>query len=254
MHGPSFSHCTFLTPNDKYSSEDEDSEGLDIRNISAFDEWDGDNTVGGDQDYEHNQRNMEDIHRVLSFDEVVYNDDGQDDQCHDELMWSISFSNRCHKSLQALFLSSSRSKEERSLTSTQVTKVASNKKHAVGLPNIRQLAISPAADTITGATVDSSMYTKNSDQRNGSNSSSSSSWNSLWCCGVSQSYSDDSLEIIHRRLFTTSSKPAPPIPDVVVMKQDLRASSEHLLRQLEHDEDKSTSITVFEDDDSFWSV
>ena len=166
-------------------------------------------------------------------------------------MWSVSLSNRCRKSLRALFLPSASSKEEESLTHTQVTKVISNKKRAAVLPNIRELKHSPASDTITGATVDCSMYTKTSDKTNDSNSSSS--WNSLWCCGVSPSYAEDCLEPIQRRLFT-SSKPAPPIPDFVIMKQDIRPSSEHLLRQLEDDEDSTSSITVFEDDDSFWSI
>eukprot|EP00526_Cylindrotheca_closterium_P014749 CAMPEP_0113646994 /NCGR_PEP_ID=MMETSP0017_2-20120614/24853_1 /TAXON_ID=2856 /ORGANISM="Cylindrotheca closterium" /LENGTH=282 /DNA_ID=CAMNT_0000558979 /DNA_START=160 /DNA_END=1009 /DNA_ORIENTATION=- /assembly_acc=CAM_ASM_000147 len=252
---PPVPHDTYWSPNDKCSSGEEDSDELDIRNVSAFDEWDGDTTtVGGDRDYHHyNQRDLDDIHRVLSFDEVVYNDDGsdKDDQCQDDLMWSISLSHRCHKSLQALFLPSSSSKEEVSLTSTQVTKVISNKKQAVALPNIRKLTFSPGSDTLAGATVDCSMYTQTTDKSSDSNSSSS--WNSLWCCGISQSYSDDSLEYTQRFLFA-SSKPAPPIPDYVMTKQDIRSSSEHLLRQLENDEDKSTSITVFEDDDSFWSL
>ncbi|CAJ1934940.1 unnamed protein product [Cylindrotheca closterium] len=241
------------SPQPDKDSSGEDSDELDIRNVSAFDEWDGDTTVAtGDQEYHYDQRNMDDIHRVLSFDEVVYNDDGRDDQCQDELMWSISLSSRCHKSLQALFLPSSNSREEQSLSSTQVTQVISNKKKAAVLPNIRKLTLSPASDTITGGTVDCSMYSKNSEASSDSNSSSS--WNSLWCCGISQSYSDGSLECIQRRLFT-SSNPAPPIPDVVMMmKHDVRPSAEHLLQQLEADEDKSTSITVFEDDDSFWTM
>lgn len=249
---PSSSHYTFWSPIDKYSSG-EDSDELDIRNVSAFDEWDRDiAAAGGDRGYYSNQRNMDDLRGVLSFDEVVYNDDdGSDNQYQDDLMWSVSLSNRCHKSLRALFLPSASSKEEESLTHTQVTKVISNKKRAAVLPNIRELKHSPASDTITGSTVDCSMYTKTSDKTNDSNSSSS--WNSLWCCGVSPSYAEDSLEPIQRRLFT-SSKPAPPIPDFVIMKQDIRASSEHLLRQLEDDEDSTSSITVFEDDDSFWSI
>ncbi|KAL3941040.1 MAG: hypothetical protein SGBAC_004546 [Bacillariaceae sp.] len=254
---PSSSHYTFWSPIDTYSSE-EDSDELDIRNVSAFDEWDGDITTaaaasGDDRGYHSNQRNIDDLRGVLSFDEVVYSDDDcSDNQYQDDLMWSVSLSNRCHKSLRDLFLPSASSKEEESLTHTQVTKVISNKKRAAVLPNIRELKHSPASETITGATVDCSMYTKTSDKTNDSNSSSSS-WNSLWCCGVSPSYAEDSLGPIQRRLFA-SSKPAPPIPDFVIMKQAIRASSEHLLRQLENDEDSTSSITVFEDDDSFWSI
>lgn len=245
-----FPRGNFWPSNDKYSS-DEDFEELDLRNVSAFDELDRDDGFGGGR--HHTQGSVDDIYRVLSFDEIVYNDDADDEQYQDELMWSISLSNRCHKSIQALFLPPRSSKEDQSLTATQTTKIISNKKQTPMLPNIRKLSLSPASpDTITGATVEGSTYTKSSDKNDESNSSSSS-WISLWCCALSQSCSDDSLACIQRRFFG-SSMPAPPIPDYVVMKQEIYNSSEHLLQQLENDEDKSSSITVFEDDDSFWTM
>jgi len=249
-----YPHGTYLSTEDEYSSC-EDSEEVDLRQVSAFDEMDGEETVGGDQNDKprHCHQNNDNIRHALSFDEARYDD--SDDEYQDGLLWSIILSNRCHKSLQSVLSpAASASRDQQSMASTQVTEVISNKKKSV-FPNIRKLSLAPALDIITGATVEGSTYTNKSDKSNKSNdSNSSSSWNSLWCCGPSQIYSDDSLTYIQRRLFS-SSKAFPPIPDFVLMNNDRAVSSSLFWQhQFDNDEEMSTSITVFEDDDSFWTV